>query len=113
MVGVESTVRGEDSRAAGGELLTVHNPMGFPPKVTGKSLAPRLDTLNDRTVFLVDCHFDDSGLLLEQVQGWFAEHLPRVNVQLVAKGDMYARDDPELWARIKAEGDAAIVGVGH
>jgi hypothetical protein len=94
-------------------VVVVHNPMGFPPRVTGKPLAPRLDSLNGKTVFLVDCHFDDSGLLLEQVQAWLGEHLPRVEVRLVTKAGFYGRDDPQLWARIKAEGDAAVIGVGH
>ena len=93
--------------------LSVHNPLGFPPKVTGKPLAPRLDTLVGKTVFLVDCHFDDSGLLLDQVAKWFASHLPTATVKQVTKANMYGRDDPELWTRIKAEGDAAIIGVGH
>src|SRR5579859_544059 len=99
-----------------GERLSVnfvHHPMGFPPRVTGRPLSPRLDTVDGKTVFLVDCHFDDSGLLLEQIHAWFDEHMPRVRVEFVAKANVYGRDDPELWARIKKEGDAAIIGVGH
>ena len=93
--------------------LTVMNPMGYPPKVSPKPMAPRLDTLDGKTIFLVDCRFDDSDLLLQQVQGWFGEHMPSVKTQLVQLSNVYAKDDPELWARIKANGDAAIVGVGH
>src|SRR3954464_6461931 len=84
-----------DARAARDALTSVHNPMGYPPRVKGKALAPRLDSLDDKTVFLVDCHFDDSGLLLEQVQAWFGEHMPQVRTQLVEKANVYARDDPE------------------
>jgi hypothetical protein len=113
MVTLQNPAPVDSTSSADDDQLTVHNPMGFPPKVTGKALAPRLDTLNGKTVFLVDCHFDDSGLLLEQVQAWFGEHLPEVQVRFVAKANVYGRDDPELWARIKAEGDAAIIGVGH
>src|SRR3989475_8774206 len=36
----------------------------------------RLDTLNGRTVYLVDCRFDDSDIFLGQMQAWFAEHMP-------------------------------------
>ena len=53
-------------------MLTVLNPMGFPPKVTRKPLAPRLDTLDGKTVYLVDCRFDDSDVFLKQMQAWFA-----------------------------------------
>ena len=98
---------------ATGDTITVLHPMGYPPTVTHKPLAPRLETLDGKTVYLVDCRFDDSDLLLKQVQGWFGEHMPSVTTQLVELSNTYAKDDPELWARIKANGDAAIVGVGH
>ena len=87
--------------------------MGYPPKVSPKPMAPRLDTLDGKTIFLVDCRFDDSDLLLKLVQGWFSEHMPSVKTQMVQLSNTYAKDDPELWAKIKANGDAAIVGVGH
>jgi hypothetical protein len=95
------------------ERLTVLNPMGFPPRVNPKPLAPRLDALDGKTIFLVDCRFDDADLLLKQLQDWFVENLPNVNTQLVQLSSVYTKDDPELWTRIKSEGHAAIVGVGH
>jgi hypothetical protein len=99
--------------ATAAERRTVMNPMGYPPKVSPKPMAPRLDTLDGKTIFLVDCRFDDSDLLLKQVQDWFGEHMPGVKTEMVQLSNTYAKDDPELWARIKANGDAAIVGVGH
>ena len=95
------------------EKLTVLNPVGYPPKVTQKQLAPRLETLDAKTIYLVDCRFDDSGELLKQVQGWFSDHMPSVTTRLVQLNNMYSRDDPATWEMIKANGDAAIVGVGH
>jgi hypothetical protein len=94
-------------------LTTVMNPMGYPPRVPPRPMAPRLDSLDGKTIFLVDCRFDDSDLLLQQVQGWFAEHMPAVKTELVRLSNVYNKDDPELWAHIKANGQAAIVGVGH
>jgi hypothetical protein len=93
--------------------LTVLNPMGYPPKVSPKALAPRLDSLNGKTIFLVDCRFDDSDLFLQQVQAWFAEHLPQVDTRLVRLSSVYTRDDPQTWEHIRANGDAALLGVGH
>ena len=61
---------------AGGDKITVLNPMGYPPAVTHKPLAPRLETLDGKTVYLVDCRFDDADIFLKQVQAWFAEHMP-------------------------------------
>lgn len=93
--------------------ITVLNPLGFPPKITQKELAPRLDALDGKTIYLVDCRFDDSAILLEQVQGWFAEHMPSVKAVLKPISASYLRDDPTTWEEIRSRGHAAIVGVGH
>ena len=93
--------------------LTVLNPQGFPPRVTPKDMAPRLDSLEGKKVFLVDCRFDDSDIFLAQVQAWFQEHMPGVQAEMIRLNSVYNRDDPETWEYIKANGDAAVVGVGH
>lgn len=98
---------------AGRETLTVLNPMGYPPKVTRQSLAPRLDTLDGKTVYLVDCRFDDSELLLKEIQNWFRDRMPSVKTVLTRISSVYTQDSPETWEEIKAKGDAAIIGVGH
>jgi hypothetical protein len=95
------------------QKITVHNPVGYPPKVTRKSAAPRLDSLDGKTIYLVDCRFDDSIELLKQVQAWFAEHMPGVKTKIISLSATYQHDDPKTWEEIKAKGDAAIVGVGH
>ena len=95
------------------ERLVVHNPMGYPPRVNPKPLAPRLDALDGKTIFLVDCRFDDADILLKQLQDWLVENLPNVDTRLVQLSTVYTKDDPTLWTKIKSEGDAAIVGVGH
>jgi hypothetical protein len=94
-------------------LTSVMHPMGYPPRVPPRPMAPRMDSVDGKTIFLVDCRFDDSDLLLQQVQAWFGEHMPTVKTRLVRLSNVYNKDDPELWATIKANGDAAIVGVGH
>jgi hypothetical protein len=95
------------------EKITVLNPMGFPPKVTKKLAAPRLDSLEGKTIYLVDCRFDDSVEVLKQIQTWFAEHMPSVKTPIISLSATYQHDDPKTWETIKANGDAAIVGVGH
>ena len=98
--------------AANGKI-TVLNPVGFAPVVTRKELAPRLDTLAGKTIYLVDCRFDDSDIFLGQMQAWFAEHLPAAHTVLKRISSVYLHDDPTTWEEIRARGHAAIVGVGH
>jgi hypothetical protein len=76
-------------------------------------MAPRLETLDGKTVYLVDCRFDDAEVFLKQVQAWFAEHMPSVRTILKPISNVYTKDDPVTWSEIKAHGDAAIIGVGH
>lgn len=95
------------------KTITVLNPTGFAPKVTRKQLAPRLSTLEGKTVYLVDCRFDDSDIFLRQMQAWFAEHLPGVKTVVKPISSVYLNDDPATWEEIKAKGHAAILGVGH
>ena len=40
--------------------LTVLNPEGYPPKVDATGMAPALETLQGRTLFLVDVGFENS-----------------------------------------------------
>ena len=98
---------------AGGDKISVFNPLGYPPTVTHKPLAPRLETLDGKTVYLVDCRFDDADIFLKQMQAWFAEHMPSVKTVFKPISSVYPKDDPATWEEIKANGDAAIIGVGH
>ncbi len=93
--------------------LTVLNPVGYPPKVAKKTPAQRLSNLDGKTVYLVDCRFDDSIELLKQVQAWFTAKMPSVTTKMVSLNAYYGADDPKTWEEIKANGAAAILGVGH
>ena len=46
------------------QRISVLNPVGYPPEIVRKALAPRLESLDGKTIFLVDCRFDDSVELL-------------------------------------------------
>ena len=95
------------------EKIIVHDPTGYPPRVDPKSMAPRIDSLDGKTVYLVDCRFDDSDIFLKQMQAWFADNMPTVTTEFVQLTSVYTRDDPETWEKVKANADAAIIGVGH
>jgi hypothetical protein len=96
-----------------GDMVTALNPTGFAPRITRKELAPRLAALEGKTLYLVDCRFDDSDVFLKQMQAWFAEHLPGVRTVFKPISSVYLNDDPATWKEIKARGHAAVVGVGH
>lgn len=77
-----------------------------------RSLAPRLDTLHGKTVYLVDTGFGGSGKFLDQVQAWFAEKMPSVTtVRRKKTGNIFRDDTKDVWTEIKEKGDAAILGV--
>jgi hypothetical protein len=93
------------------ERLTVHDPRGYPPKVVGKRLAARPQSLDGKTLYLVDCLFDNSEVFMQQLRDWFAQHLPRVNTRMIKPRESWV-DDPGMRAKIEEDGDAAILGVG-
>jgi hypothetical protein len=89
----------------------VLNPLGYAPKVKARGLAPSLDRLEGKKVFLVDVGFENSDTFMERMRAWLAENRPAVTTEVVRWHDMH-RPDPELCERIRGEGDAAILGVG-
>jgi hypothetical protein len=93
------------------QTLQVHDPRGYAPKVQGKPLAPRLETLEGKKLYLVDCLFDNSEVFMDQLRAWFAEHLPAVETIPIKPKESWV-DDPDMRKRIEADGDAAVLGVG-
>jgi hypothetical protein len=93
------------------EQVVVHDPRGFAPKVTGKRLAPRLQSLDGKVVYLVDCLFDNSEAFMSELADWFGEHLPSVNARLIKPRQSWV-DDPQMRKQVEAGGHAAILGVG-
>lgn len=98
---------------AGQGKITAVNPKGTPPPIQLIPMAPRLDTLEGKTVYLVDTGFHGSDMLLHQVEAWFGRNMPSVTVVFRRKAGPYAEDDPKLWKEIKEKGNAVIMAVGH
>lgn len=93
------------------ERLSVLDPRGYPPLIKGKRLAPRLNTLDGKTIYLVDCLFDNSAVFMEQLRDWFGKQLPAVKTPIITPRESWV-DDPAMRAKVAADGDAAILGVG-
>ena len=78
----------------------------------GQLMAPRLDTLDEKVVYLVETGFAGAGEFMEQVAEWFSREIPAVKIESRSTQGSIFMDDPALWAEIGEKGDAAIVGVG-
>lgn len=91
--------------------ITVHDPRGYPPKVVGKRLADRPESLDGKVLYLIDCLFDNADVFMEQLRLWFAERMPTVETRLIKPRESWV-DDPQMRARVVADGDVAIIGVG-
>jgi len=94
-------------------LCTVLDPRGQPTAVIEPHpLAPRLDTLQGKTVYVIDIGFGGGWEFLEETVAWFAKHMPGVKTVLEHKKGIMFIDEPEMWADIKQKADAVIFGVG-
>ena len=92
-------------------MFRVLNPEGYPPAVSASGMASALDTVEGKKLFLVDVGFANSDNFMAQLNGWVDEHRPAIRTEVVRWRNQHI-PDPELCERIKAEGDAAIIGVG-
>ena len=94
-------------------------PPGFPAQAgtfsfepASVTLAQRLDTLENKTLYLVDIGFGGGYNFMLEVQRWFTEHMPSVTTVPRRKpGHVFSDNNTELWEEIKQEGDAVILGV--
>jgi len=93
--------------------ITVLNPLGSAPLIRRVPMAPRLDTLAGKTVYIVNVMFPLTDQFFVEMQKAFAERYPQVNWVLRDKRGTYFDDDPKLWAEIKEKGNAMIMGIGH
>jgi hypothetical protein len=93
--------------------LTVLNPRGIPPPITLVPMAPRLSTLDGKTVYLVSDGFPGADAFLSQISIWFKKSMPSVTTVYRLKAGGFADDDPKLNAEIKEKGQAVIMAIGH
>jgi hypothetical protein len=95
------------------QKITVLSPMGTPPPIKLKPMAPRLNTLEGKTIYVVDQGYPGSDNLLKEVVAWFNTNMPKTNVVFKQLARGFGSDDKALWAEIKEKGDAMIMGTGH
>ncbi|MDM7997901.1 MAG: hypothetical protein QUT30_19700 [Acidobacteriota bacterium] len=94
--------------------ITVLNPLGTPPPIKLKKMAPRLDTLEGKTIYLVDDGFIGGDNLLYEIQDWFKANHPKTTTIFKRKGGGgFDVPDPALWAEMKEKADGIIIALGH
>ncbi len=96
-------------------MITAVNPAVTPQLPKRIPLAPRLDKLDGKTIYLVDTDWGGMGQndgILQEMQAWFAEHMPAVKTIIKVKKGNFVTDDPALWKEIAdAKGDGVVLGV--
>lgn len=85
----------------------------MPPEIALFPLAPRFNSLDGKTVYMVDIGFNNGDVFFQEMRRWFQENMPTVKTIYRRKIGAYPEDDPRLWKEIKAAGAAVIMGVGH
>jgi hypothetical protein len=93
--------------------VTALNPLGTLPPLQLQPMAPRLDTLDSKTIYIVDVKFPASEQFGEELVNLLKENYPKTNFVYKKKAGSYFDDDPQLWAEIKENGDGMIQYVGH
>jgi hypothetical protein len=94
--------------------ITVMNPVITSKMKDRVPLSPRLTTLDGKTLYLVDISWggpEAAYSVFEEIQSWFKQNMPGVKLVLKRKTGMYTQDDPALWAEIKQNGNAALIGI--
>ncbi len=94
--------------------ITVLNPTPPNRMVDRTPLIPRLDTLENKTIFLVDIGWGGpkaAPSIYAEMKAWFSQNMPSVKIEIRGIKGSYMQDQPELWKEIKEKGNAALIGV--
>jgi hypothetical protein len=104
--------------AAEDRLITVLNPEATARVAPRIPLAPRLDALEGKTIYLVDTNWGGFGDvekgygLMQAMQAWFSRNMPKVKTVMKLKRNNFVTDDPALWKEISAKkADGVVIGV--
>jgi hypothetical protein len=97
-------------------LITVLNP-AISSKMTERvPLAPRSDTLEGKTIYLVDLQWGGPKAgysVFEEMKDWFSSNMPSVNVELRRASGGWMGDDPALRNEIVSKkAGGVVIGIG-
>ena len=75
--------------------ITVLNPLGQPPPINKIPMAPRINNLEGKTIYIVDIAFTDTHQLFTEMQKLLSAKYPKTK-----------------W-EVRTKAGAMIMGVGH
>jgi len=119
MLSNQTYAQGKKAASSAGPVvmpkITVYNPMGTPPPITLVPQAPRLNTLDGKTIYFLNTGFIGTDRLMSVMMDWFKTNYPKTTVVYkdAKSGVGLAELSKPMWTEIAEKGDAAIVGLGH
>jgi len=93
--------------------IAVMNPRGIQPDITKSPMAPRFDTLDGKTIYIVDTKYPNTKPFVQELFAALKAKYPKTNWVLQDKRGSYMDDDPNLWKEIKSKDAGAVVLLGH
>jgi len=94
--------------------IRVLNPTPPNRMVDRVPLTPRLNSLEGKTIYLVDIGWGGPNAapsIYEEMKAWFAQNMPSVKIEIRTIKGFYMQDQPELLKEISEKGDAAMFGI--
>jgi hypothetical protein len=95
-------------------LITVLNPAISTRMADRVPLTPRLSTLEGKTIYLYDTQWggpEAAYSVYEEMQGWFAQHMPSVKT-VIHRGPSWMADDPGFLKVVTDNKvDAVVIGI--
>ncbi len=74
--------------------------------------AKRLDTLENKTIYMVDIGFGGGYNFMLRLEKWFNKNMPSVTTIVRRKpGRVFMDESKSLWEEVKAKGHAVVLGV--
>jgi hypothetical protein len=100
-------------KGGNGLMMTVVNPRGQLPPTQLVPMAPRLDSLNGKTIYIVDIRWPYTHQFTEELCNILSDRYPNTKFIRREKAGPYGEADPKLWEEIKKEGEGMILAIGH
>ena len=97
----------------GNDVQTLISPRGQGAPRREIPMAPRLESLEGKTIYIVDVRWPYTHQFSEELCFALAKRYPGTTFVLREKAGAYGEDDRRLWAEIQERGNGAIMAVGH